>query len=114
MKTYKFKSECRPVVSFKPLTDTQWANVKDLIDKTYTTGGPRKANLRNVVDGIRYLVRTGCQWRNIDTKYEKMSVLRYYFDLWTKNNTWSKILQSLVLLRRVQLGCEAEPNLGGC
>jgi putative transposase len=107
MKTYKFK-----VVSFKPLTDTQWANVKDLIEKTYTTGRPRKTNLRNVVDGIRYLVRTGCQWRNIDTKYEKMSVLRYYFDLWTKNNTWSKILKRLVLLRRVQLGCEAEPNLG--
>lgn len=107
MKTYKFKVE-----SFQPLTDTQWANINDLVEKTYVTGRPRKTNLRNVVDGIRYLVRTGCQWRNVDTKYEKMSVLRYYFDLWTKNNTWSKILKSLVSARRVQLGCEEEPDLG--
>jgi hypothetical protein len=41
-----------------------------------------------------------------------MSVLRYYFDLWRKNNTWSEILKRLVLLRRLQLGCQAEPNLG--
>ncbi len=79
MKTYNFK-----VVSFQPSTDTQWANINDLVEKTYTTSRPRKTNLRNVVDGIRHLVRTGCQWRNVDTRYEKMSVLRYYFDLWTK------------------------------
>jgi putative transposase len=107
MKTYKFK-----VKSFQPLTDTQWANIKDLIEKTYTTGRPVKANLRNVVDGLRHLVRTGCQWRNTDIKYEKTSVLRYYFDLWRKNNTWSEILKRLILLRRVQLSCEAEPDLG--
>lgn len=107
MKTYKFK-----VKAFQPLTDTQWANINDLVEKTYTTGRPRKANLRNVIDGIRYLLRTGCQWRNVDTKYEKMSVLRYYFDLWTRNNTWSEILKRLVLARRVQLGCEEEPDLG--
>ena len=63
MKTYKFKVE-----SFQPLTDTQWATINDLVEKTYVTGRPRKTNLRNVVDGIRYLVRTGCQWRNVDTK----------------------------------------------
>ena len=112
MKTYKFKT-----VSFQPLTgrhseDTQWTNIKDLIEKTYITGRPRKTNLRNVVDGLRYLVRTGCQWRNVDIKYEKKSVLRYYFDLWRKENILPKLLKRLILLRRVQLGCEAAPNLG--
>ena len=41
-----------------------------------------------------------------------MSVLRYYFDLWRKNNTWSELLKRLILLRRVQLSCDTEPDLG--
>jgi transposase len=82
MKSYKFK-----VRSFQPLTDMQWSNIADLIAKPYTTSRPPTVNLHNVVDGLRYLVRTGCQWRNIGTKYENPSVLRYYFDLWNNNNT---------------------------
>lgn len=107
MKPYKFK-----VTRFEPLTDTQWANIADLVEKPYTTGRPRQVNLRKVVDGLRYLVRTGCQWRNMDTKYENPSVLRYYFDLWSNNNTWSEMLKRLIPLRRVQLGCPAAPVVG--
>ncbi len=107
MKTYNFK-----VSSFQPLTDTQWSKIQDLVEKSYKTGRPVQANLRNVVDGIRYLVRTGCQWRNIPEVYEKASVIRYYFDKWKSDKTWSKLLLRLVTMRRVSLGREPSPSLG--
>ena len=56
MKTYTFK-----VGEFTPLSDNQWANIADLLEKPYTRGRPREVNLRNMVDGLRFLVRTGCQ-----------------------------------------------------
>jgi putative transposase len=107
MKTYKFK-----VRKFHPLSDNQWANIQDLVEKTYTTGRPRKVNLRSILDGLRFLVRTGCQWRNMDEKYGKMSTLRYYFDKWTDDGTWSLLLKTLVLKRRGQLNRQIEPSLG--
>jgi putative transposase len=109
--TYRHPSKFK-VSAFQPLTATQWANISDLVEKTYTTGRPRKVNLRSVVAGIRYLVSTGCQWRNVDTTYGTKSVLRYAYALWRSNFTWSKMLKRLILLRRVQVGCDAAPDLG--
>jgi putative transposase len=106
-KTYVFKVSC-----FLPLTDTQWAKIQGLVETPYTTGRPRKVDLRLVVDGLRYLVRTGCQWRNVPSTYEKKSVLWYYFDKWKRDKTWSKILFKLVGLRRVQLNRCEQPSLG--
>lgn len=107
MKTYTFK-----VGEFTPLSDNQWANIADLLEKPYTTARPRTVSIRNMVDGLRFLVRTGCQWRNIDEKYGKMSRLRYYFDKWTADGTWTLVLKSLVLCRREQLGENPEPDVG--
>jgi putative transposase len=106
-KTYKFK-----VKRFEPLTGHQWAQIKDLLEVKSLTGRPRTVNLRHVVDGLRHLVRTGCQWRNANIRYESPSVLRYYFDKWKRDGTWSKVLQKLVSLRREQLGRYLKPSLG--
>jgi putative transposase len=106
-KTYKFK-----VKRFEPLTAYQWFQIKDLIEIDAPTGRPRTANLRDVVDGLRHLVRTGCQWRNTNNKYESPAVLRYYFDKWKRDGTWTRVLQKLVSLRREQLGRYLKPSLG--
>lgn len=107
MKTYTFK-----VRKFHPLSDNQWANIQHLIEKPYATGRPRKVNLRCILDGLRFLVRTGCQWRNLNEKYGKMSTLRYYFEKWTADDTWSLLLKTLVSKRRLQLKRPIEPSLG--
>src|SRR5205823_7958859 len=44
------------------LTDEQWALVEPLIP-VYAGGRPRKTSMRDVLDAIFYLLRTGCQWR---------------------------------------------------
>lgn len=106
-KTYNFK-----VTKFEPLTDTQWAKIQNFVEKPYHIGRPRKVDLRKVLDGLRHLVRTGAQWRNVSEQYEKSAVLRYYYDKWKKDGTWSRILKTLVSYRRNQLGRIKEPTLG--
>jgi transposase len=106
-KSYTFK-----VKKFEPLSDTQWTNIQDLVEKKNTQGRPKTVDLRAVVDGLRYLVRTACQWRNTPKNFPKSCTLRYYFDKWKADNTWSKLLIRLVLVRREQLGLNAMPSMG--
>jgi putative transposase len=41
-----------------------------------------------VLDGILYLVRTGCQWRYLPADFPNWASVRYYFDKWANNGTW--------------------------
>lgn len=106
-KTSPFK-----VTQFCPLTDNQWSKVQIILDKPYRTGRPRTANLRQVLNGLLWMVRTGCQWRNIDKTYGNKSILRYYFDKWRADGSWSELLKILVSERRQHLGRNQEPSLG--
>lgn len=106
-KSYKFK-----IKKFEPLSDTQWANIHDLIEKKTKRGRPTEVDLRSVLDGLRYMVRTGCQWRNTPDNFPKSCILRYYFDKWEAEHLWTRILIRLVLKRREQLGRNPQPILG--
>ena len=63
------------------LRDEQWALVEPLIP-VYPGGRPRKTPLRDVLDAIFYLWRTGCQWRYIPRDLPARSTLHGYLDLW--------------------------------
>ncbi len=52
---------------------------------------PRQIDLRQILNGISFLVRTGCQWRNANEKYEKMATLYEYFSKWKKDQNLDKI-----------------------
>jgi len=45
------------------LTDAEWGLLQPLLPGPARRGRPRSVDLRAVVDGIRYVLRTGCQWR---------------------------------------------------
>lgn len=105
-KSYAFKTR-----KFEPLSDTQWANIQDLVEKNSNRGRPRQADLRKILDGLFHLIRTGCQWRNTDQKYGNSTTLYYYFSKWKKDGTWEILLKRLVLLRRKQIGRNFMPSL---
>jgi transposase len=44
------------------LSDAEWANLKPLLP-SYARGAPRRVKMREVINALRYLARTGCQWR---------------------------------------------------
>jgi putative transposase len=76
------------------LTDAQWALVKPLIP-VYRGGRPRKTSMRDVVDAIFYVLRTGCQWRFLPKDFPPKSTVWGYFDEWRYNGTLEAIHDSL-------------------
>jgi putative transposase len=78
------------------LTDTQWALIEPHLP-VYPGGRPRKTDLRQVVNAIFYVLRTGCQWRFLPKDFPPKSTVWRYFDEWRSNGTFDLIHD---LLRR--------------
>jgi transposase len=78
------------------VTDAQWALIEPHLP-VYPGGRPRKTNLRDVVDALFYLLRTGCQWRYLPKDFPPKSTVWRYFDEWRHNGTLDTIHD---LLRR--------------
>jgi transposase len=76
------------------LTDEQWALVEPLIP-VYPGGRPRKTPMRDVLDAVLYLVRTGCQWRYLPKDFPPKSTVWGYFDEWRYNGTLELIHDTL-------------------
>src|SRR3954467_13061743 len=72
------------------LTDEQWALVNPLIP-VYPGGRPRKTAMRDVLDAVLYVVRTGCQWRYLPKDFPPKSTVWGYFDEWRHNGTLEAI-----------------------
>ena len=72
------------------LTDEQWALVEPLIP-VYPGGRPRKTPMREVLNAICYLLRTGCQWRFLPKDLPPKSTVWGYFDAWRHNGTLEQI-----------------------
>jgi putative transposase len=86
------------------ITDAQWALVEPLLP-VRPGGRPRITNLRDVVDAIFYLLRTGCQWRYLPKDFPPKSTVWRYFDQWRRNGA----LDNLHDLLRTKVRTEAKP-----
>src|SRR5262249_52252997 len=72
------------------LTDAQWALIEPHLPVS-SGGRPRKTDLRDVVDAIFYLLRTGCQWRYLPKDFPPKSTVWRYFDQWRHDGTFDAI-----------------------
>jgi putative transposase len=72
------------------LTDAQWALLAPRLPAS-TGGRPRKTDLRDVVDAIFYILRTGCQWRYLPKDFPPKSTVWRYFDRWRRDGTLDTI-----------------------
>ncbi|WP_337177332.1 IS5 family transposase [Paludisphaera sp.] len=75
-------------------TDEQWALIESLIP-VYPGGRPRKTDVREVLDAILYMLRTGCQWRYLPEGFPPRSTVWRYFDEWRSNGTLDRIHDAL-------------------
>jgi len=76
------------------VSDPQWALIEPHIP-VYPGGRPRMTNLRDVVDAILYILRTGCQWRYLPKDFPPKSTVWRYFDEWRYNSTLATIHDTL-------------------
>src|SRR5258706_15397585 len=92
------------------LTDEEWQLVEPLIPPEKPGGGKRTVNMREVVNGLMYLLSTGCQWRAIPKDLPPTSTVYDYFDLWTYDGTLVRIHHALYVRCREQEQREASPT----
>jgi putative transposase len=94
------------------LTDEQWTVLEPLIRKATGPGRPPTVDLREVLNGLLYMARTGCQWRYLPHDFPHWSAVRYYFDQWTADGTWEAVNRELVQQSRRQRGRQSQPTAG--
>ena len=82
------------------LTDDEWRLVEPLISPGKRGGSKRTVVMREVVNGLLYVLSTGCQWRAIPKDLPPKSTVYEYFDLWTYDGTLPRIHQSLRAVSR--------------
>ena len=77
------------------LTDARWALIEPHLPAEPGGGRPRETDMRDVVDAIFYLVRTGCQWRYLPGDFPPKSTTWRYFDAWRRDGTLDRIHDTL-------------------
>jgi transposase len=92
------------------LTDEEWAHVAPLIPPAKRGGTKRTVNVREVMNGIMYVLSTGCQWRAVPKDLPPRSTLYDYFDLWSWDGTLGRIHHALYVECREHEGREASPT----
>lgn len=92
------------------LTDAEWAIIAPLIPPGKRGGDKRTVNLREVLNGLLYVLSTGCQWRAIPKDLPPRSTVHGYFDLWTWDGTIPLIHHALYVLCRERVEREASPT----
>jgi putative transposase len=92
------------------LTDAQWKVIEPMIPPERWGGRTREVPMREVVNGILYLSRTGCQWRAIPHDLPNKSTVRHYYDRFRADGTWERVHDRLRVEVRVAAGKEPTPS----
>lgn len=77
------------------LTDAQWEELAALLPPAKPGGRPRTVDIREVMNAVLYVLRSGCTWRMIPHDLPPWSTAWGYFRRWRKDGTWERIHDGL-------------------
>ena len=81
------------------LTDGQWAKLEVLLRESVASrhagGRPRKYPLRRVTDAVLYVVKTGCQWRQLPINFPPWQTVYQQFRAWRLQGRWERVTKAL-------------------
>ena len=92
------------------LTDAEWALIQPLIPPAKRGGNKRTVVEREIVNGLMYILSTGCQWAFIPKDLPPRSTLNDYFQRWDYDGTLGRIHAALYMLCREQADREPSPT----
>lgn len=92
------------------LTDEQWAILQPLIPPAKQGGRPRAVDMREVLNTMLFLERTGCQWDMLPHDLLPKSTVYEYFAQWRNDSTWQHMMHALRAEVRVAAGREPTPS----
>ena len=86
------------------LTYQQFKLIEPLIPPAKPGGRPRTVNIKAIINGIMYKIKTGCQWEMLPNDFPPCKTVYHYFREWTLDETWKKIHDEIVKLVRKRGG----------
>ena len=97
------------------LTEVQWSKLEPLLTEPrgerHAGGRPRKYELRRVVDAMLYVVKTGCQWRQLPTDFPPWKSVHEQFRAWRASGVWERVGKALREQGRKAQGRNATPSV---
>ena len=94
------------------VTDAEFALIEPLLPPAKRGGRRRTTSLREVLNALLYLLRTGCPWRMLPREFPPRSTVYGYFRRFWQEGIWSTIQATLLMAAREQAGREASPTAG--
>ena len=94
------------------LSDPEWACLEEHLPTAENEGRPRVHSLREILDAIFYITRSGCAWRLLPHEFPPWKTVYHYFRAWRLNGTWERMHQALRERVRVRLERNPQPSAG--
>src|SRR6185312_5043378 len=92
------------------LTDKEWEVLEPLIPAVSPNATTETISRREIVNGILYVLRSGCPWRMLPNDLPAWGTVYYYFRTWRNSGIWEQVLQSLRKRMRRKQGRDEEPS----
>jgi len=92
------------------LTDDEWTLVEPFIPPAKPGGGRRRTDMRAAMNGVMYILSTGCQWRYLPKDFPPRSTVHNYFVWWHCDGTLDRIHHALYIECRERVEREASPT----
>lgn len=93
------------------LSDEQWLLISALIPKPKSGGRPRSTSERQIIDAVMYVLKTGCQWRQLPSEFPHWRTVYGYFADWGKIGVWKKVQRKLYFAVRMASGRKRHPSI---
>jgi putative transposase len=94
------------------LSDVEWSSLEPHLPSRTGTGRPRIHSVREILDAVFYIVRSGCAWRLLPHDFPPWKTIHHYFRIWRIDGTWEQLNAALRERLRVQLGRNPQPSAG--
>ena len=92
------------------LNDKEWEWVEPLIPAAKTGGRKRSTNMREVLNAIFYVLKTGCQWDMLPHEFPPKGTVFHYFNQWSKEGSLERMNAKLRVQVRIAAGRAATPS----
>src|SRR6201987_5989226 len=94
------------------LTEAEWALIERLIPPAKPGGNKRTVEVREIVNGVMYILGTGCQWAALPKDLPPRSTVNDYFKRWEHDGTLARIHHALYVKCREMAERQGSPTVG--
>jgi putative transposase len=94
------------------LSDAEWKCIQPHLPAPTGHGRPRTHSLRDILNAVFYVLKSGCQWRLLPHEFPRWPTVYHYFRKWRMDGTWERINRAIRERLRVRLKRDPQPGAG--